>query len=64
VINIHQCVNKPWPLVIDDHNYRKHQVYFTPGDILFYEGAKLSHGRPEALDGDEYAELILHYQPS
>ena len=64
VINIHQCVNKPWPLVIDDHNYRKHQVYLNPGDVLFYEGAKLSHGRPEALDGNEYAELILHDQPS
>jgi prolyl 4-hydroxylase len=62
VICVHQLVNKPWPLVIDDHNYRKHYVLLNPGDICFYEGAKLSHGRPEALDGEEYAELTLHYQ--
>ncbi len=64
VICVHQLVNKPWPLVIDDHNYRKHHVLLNPGDICFYEGAKLSHGRSEALDGEEYAELILHYQLS
>lgn len=64
VVCVHQLVNKPWPLVIDDHNYRKHYVLLNPGDICFYEGAKLSHGRPEALDGEEYAELTLHYQLS
>ncbi|MEW6995131.1 prolyl hydroxylase family protein [Colwelliaceae bacterium MEBiC 14330] len=62
IINIDQSVNKPWPLVIYDHNYRKHEILLTPGDICFYEAAKLSHGRPEALDGVNFSQLRVHYQ--
>lgn len=62
IINIAQLVRQPWPLVIDDHNYRKHHLLLSPGDMVFYEGAKLSHGRPIAFDGDEFCNVFVHYQ--
>ncbi len=62
IINIEQLVNQPWPLLITDHNYREHRMLLSPGDMLFYESAKLNQGRPVALDGDEFADLYIHYQ--
>ena len=52
-----------WPLYIYSHDGTLHKVYFEPGDIVHYESARAVHGRPEALPGDEYANLFLHYQP-
>lgn len=62
ILNIEQLVRKPWPLVIQDHNYRQHHLILSPGDMVFYEGAKLTHGRPIAFDGDEYCNVFVHYQ--
>ena len=45
IINVDQEVNQPWPLVLEDNFYRQHHVLLKPGDMLFYEGARLIHGQ-------------------
>ena len=51
---------KPWPLYIEDIDGNPHEISMEPGDMVFYEGAKLMHGRPYPLDGRFYAGLFLH----
>jgi len=60
-LNIAQDVDKPWPLVIEDHVYRRHLQYLAPGEMLLYEGARLLNGRPFSLEGREYAAAFVHY---
>ncbi|MEM1182621.1 MAG: hypothetical protein AAGM22_30020 [Acidobacteriota bacterium] len=67
VISSTICVDhrleEPWPLCIEDIEGRMHQVNMEPGEFLFYEGAKLRHGRPYPLLGDYYAGMFVHYRP-
>lgn len=63
IINIDQQVDEDWPLSIDDNYYRNHQVILKPGEIIFYEGARLSHGRPTPLIGDSFANIFCHFKP-
>ena len=63
IINIDKEVSEDWPLVIEDHNQKKHEVFLDPGEILFYESAKLLHGRPYPLKGKRYANIFCHYKP-
>jgi prolyl 4-hydroxylase len=63
IINVAQDVNQDWPLQIDDNYYRQHQVLLKPGEMFFYEGARLLHGRPIALDGKSYANIFCHFKP-
>ena len=63
IINIDQEVNKDWPLVIEDHFFRKHEVTLKPGEVIYYESAKLLHGRPQPLDGKYFANVFCHYMP-
>lgn len=51
IINVDQDVDKPWELLILDHNDNEHSLEMQPGDMVLYESAKLLHGRPG---------LILH----
>ena len=44
IINVDQQVDKDWPLSIDDNYYRNHEVILKPGEIIFYEGGRLSTG--------------------
>lgn len=53
----------PWPLYIEDIDGTPHEISMEPGDMVFYEGAKLMHGRPYPLDGRFYAGLFVHYTP-
>ena len=63
ILNIDQDVEEDWPLHIDDHYYRRHQVNMKPGELVYYEGCKLAHGRPEPLKGDKFSNIFVHYQP-
>lgn len=56
-------LNTPWPLYIEDHDGKAHEVSVEPGEMVFFEGAKLKHGRPYALDGEYYANIFVHYTP-
>lgn len=61
IINVDQKVDKDWPLVIDDNYYRRHHVMLKPGDMIFYEGARLTHGRPFEFIGDSFANIFCHF---
>ena len=64
IINVAQDINSPWPLCLEDHYYRLHEVYLEPGEVVFYEGGRLLHGRPHALDGASFANIFCHYRPA
>ncbi len=55
--------NKPWPLLIEDDAGELQEVFIEPGEMVFFEGARLRHGRPYPLDGDYYANIFVHYTP-
>lgn len=63
IINVDQEVNEDWPLLIEDNYYREHRVMLKPGDMVFYEGARLTHGRPIALNGKSFANIFCHFKP-
>lgn len=53
-----------WPLeVIDPSKDGSREVYLQPGEMLLYEGARLVHGRPKRLKGDEFANAFVHFAP-
>ena len=64
IINIDQEVSEDWPLVIEDHFYRKHEISLKPGEVLYYESAKLLHGRPTPLNGKSFANIFCHFMPA
>ena len=63
ILNVEQNVEEGWPLEIEDHGYRRHQVYMSPGDMLLYEGARLNHGRPTPLLGESFCNIFVHFRP-
>jgi hypothetical protein len=54
----------PWPIMIEDYLGRTHAVVLTPGDMLFYESAKVAHGRPTKFNGSWYTSIFAHYYPA
>lgn len=64
IINVDQDVRKDWPLMIEDHAYEPHQILLAPGEMIFYESARLKHGRPVPLEGNAYANVFCHFRPS
>ena len=55
--------NEPWPIQIEDHNGKLHNVNLEPGQMLFYESAKCLHGRMTTFKGKYYGSIFLHYKP-
>ncbi len=62
ILNIDQEVSQDWPLQIEDHHYRRHEVILAPGDMVLYEGARLLHGRETPLDGERFANVFVHFR--
>jgi hypothetical protein len=56
-------LDSPWPLYIEDIDGKPYQVNMEPGEFVFYEGARLIHGRPWVLNGDYYIGMFVHYCP-
>jgi hypothetical protein len=56
-------LDEPWPLCLADIEGVHHEVNLEPGEFVFYEGAKLLHGRPWPLKGDYYIGMFVHYRP-
>lgn len=56
---------KDWPLHILPHRASHAQAVFfsEEDDCLFYESCTVPHGRLEALDGNEYSNIFLHFMP-
>ena len=63
ILNLDQSVDEPWPLTIEDHFFRTHNVLMAPGEMLFYESYRLNHGRPTPLEGEHYTNLFAHFRP-
>lgn len=53
-----------WPIETDPDLTGKHvQTEVKPGELFFYESAKLVHGRPKTLEGDYSAHMFVHFRP-
>ncbi|CAB9519102.1 2OG-Fe(II) oxygenase [Seminavis robusta] len=66
IVNIAQGnMTEPWPVEVNDHNDRLHEVIMEPGDVVYYESAKCLHGRNRPLTGPDafYTNLFTHYRP-
>lgn len=64
ILNVDQKVEQPWPIYIQSELDSPHpwrQLYLAPGELLFYEGNRLQHGRPNELVGTKYANVFIHY---
>jgi prolyl 4-hydroxylase len=61
------CVDKdvwaPWPLHVVDIDGQALDVDLEPGELVLYESARISHGRPAPLKGRFHVGLFLHYRP-
>ncbi len=63
IINVDQVVDEDWPLIIEDNYCRIHHVLLNPGEVIFYESARLIHGRPLPLKGNKFANIFCHFMP-
>ena len=65
IINLHQeDIQDPWPLDVILFDGSRASVYLEPGNILFYQSAKLIHGRPRTLNGSLYVNCFCHFRPN
>merc|ERR1719356_1648643 len=63
ILNIKQDVDSDWPLQIFDHDGKLHEVILAPGEMVWYESARLVHGRTKPLNGSYFENLFVHYMP-
>lgn len=63
-ICVDHALNSPWPLHIESIDGHVSQINLEPGELVFYEGTRLIHGRPYPLDGEFYAGIFVHYYPA
>ena len=66
IVNVAQGnLTEPWPVEVQDHADRVHEVVMEPGDIVYYESAKCLHGRNRPMKGKGayYTNLFTHYRP-
>ena len=47
-----------------DNDGQGHRVVLQPGEMVWYESARLLHGRPHLLEGDYFDNLFIHYKPT
>merc|ERR1712080_266500 len=64
ILNIDQDVDQDWPLMILDHQGDPHKVVMDKGQMVFYESARLPHGRMEPLHGEHYDNIFIHFKPT
>lgn len=63
ILNIAQDLEEDWPLFIKDNEGRNHRVIMKPGEMVWYESARLIHGRQWPMKGQFYDNLFIHYKP-
>lgn len=66
IVNIAQGnLTEPWPVEVQDHKDRLHEVIMEPGDVVYYESAKCLHGRNRPMMGPNayYVNMFTHYRP-
>jgi hypothetical protein len=63
IIHLDDKSETPWPLYIEDHNFRPHEIFMEYGDVVFYESTTCLHGRPTPFDGYYYRNMYIHFKP-
>jgi len=63
IIHLDDKSETPWPLYIEDHNFRPHEILMENGDVVFYESTTCLHGRPTPFDGYYYRNMYIHFKP-
>ena len=56
-------VDSDWPLQIYDNNGTLDEVTLAPGEMVWYESARLVHGRVEKLNGSAFENIFVHFMP-
>merc|ERR1712113_659029 len=56
-------MNATWPVEVITFNGKRRRIDMKAGQMLFYESAKLTHGRPEALKGALFVNAFCHFKP-
>jgi prolyl 4-hydroxylase len=56
-------VEEDWPLQILDHTGRPHSVILHPGEMVWYESARLVHARMSPLKGKAFENIFVHFMP-
>ena len=46
-----------------NHDGERQSVLLNPGEMLFYESAKIPHGRQFPFDGEYFDNLFIHFLP-
>lgn len=64
IVHVAQRTEEDWPLCIRGNDGQLHNVTIKPGQTILYESARLAHGRPFPLVGDEYVSAFIHFSPS
>ena len=57
-----QSVEKDWPLYLVDNEGGQHKVFLEPGEMVWYESARILHGRPQPFQGQFFDILTVHYR--
>jgi prolyl 4-hydroxylase len=63
-MNIFQSDNSKWPIRIQDHVYRWHNLSIRPGQMILFESAKLLHERRQPLASDYNVSVFSHFLPA
>lgn len=63
ILNVDQKALVAWPLLLQnpESNPAYRNLLMAPGEVLFYEGNRLLHGRPTPFNGTFYANVFVHY---
>jgi len=56
-------VNASWPVEVIGYKGDRQRINMKAGQMLFYESAKVIHGRPEILKGQGFINAFCHYKP-
>ncbi|GMI38985.1 hypothetical protein TeGR_g6460 [Tetraparma gracilis] len=64
IIQVAQSVREDWALEVYDHDGNAHNITMEPGDLVLYESHSIIHGRPFPFEGDYYANIFVHFEPT
>ena len=64
IMNIGQSVTNDWDLHLLDNGGQHHAIILQPGDMVWYESARLLHGRPDQFNGEYFDNLFIHFKPA
>lgn len=63
IIHLEDNADTPWPLYIEDHNFKPYQITMEYGDVIFYESTTCFHGRPTPFEGESHKNMYIHFKP-